>query len=350
MQINKIRHIYNRIRRQLLSHVFLARVILILTVISVFIIAGLIFRLPLQKAASGWGLITGKSLPQTAGRTNLVLLGTGGEGHTGSDLTDTIIFVSIKIQTGETTLISVPRDLWIPSIRAKINTAYYYGYQKQATGGGLLLAKSAVSEALNQPVHFAVKIDFSTFSQAIDLLGGIDITIDRSFDDFQYPIAGKENDSCSGDPEYKCRYEHLRFEAGLRHMDGETALKFVRSRHSTDPVEGTDFARGQRQEKVISAIKAKLTSIENLKNSKVYQELYDLVSRSVVTDIGPDYYSGFLRLGLKMRKLPFKSFSLSEPDQLENPPISPKYDNQWVLIPKDNDPQTVFNYVSSLLQ
>jgi anionic cell wall polymer biosynthesis LytR-Cps2A-Psr (LCP) family protein len=181
-------------------------------------------------------------------------------------------------------------------------------------------------------------------------LGGIDITIDRSFDDFKYPIAGKENDLCDGDPEYMCRYEHLRFDAGPQHMDGFTALKFVRSRYSTDPVEGTDFARGKRQEKVISAIKAKFISIENLKNSKIYQELYNLVSNSVITDIGPDYYSGFLRLGLKMRKLPFKSFSLSEPDQLENPPVSPKYDNQWVLIPKGGNPQAVFEYISSLLQ
>jgi LCP family protein required for cell wall assembly len=349
MQITKIHHIYNRFRRQILSHVVLARIISIFLIVSVIFLGGLLFRRPIQRLMSGLGVVAGKPLPQTDGRTNLVLLGAGGEGHQGPDLTDTIIFVSIKDETGEATLISIPRDLWIPSLRAKINAAYFYGFEKQATSGGLLLAKSAVSEVLNQPVHFAVKIDFSTFAQAIDLLGGIDITVDRSFDDNQYPIAGKEDDPCDGDPEYKCRYEHLHFDAGPQHMNGATALKFVRSRHSTDPQEGTDFARNQRQEKVIAAIKSKLISTANLKNSKIYKQLYELAAGSIVTDITPDYYSGFFRLGLKMRQVSFKSFSLQEPDQLENPPLSPKYDNQWVLIPKGNDPQALFSYVSSLL-
>jgi anionic cell wall polymer biosynthesis LytR-Cps2A-Psr (LCP) family protein len=349
MQISKINHFYNRLRRQVLSHVILARIILVIFILVAVFFGWLLFHSRIQGLFSDLRAVAGTPLPQTDGRTNLVFLGSGGDGHQGPDLTDTIIFVSIKDDTGETTLISVPRDLWIPSLRAKINSAFHYGYVKQATDGGLLLAKSAVSEALNQPVHFAVKIDFSTFARAIDLLGGVDITVDRTFDDNRYPITGKENDLCDGDPEYLCRYEHVHFDAGPQHMDGATALKFVRSRYSDDPLEGTDFARNQRQEKVISAVKSRLVSIDNLTDTKLYTQLYDLAVRSVVTDITPDYYSSFLRLGLKMRKVPFRSFSLSVPDQLENPPVSPKYDFQWVLIHKDGDPEIIFDYVSSLL-
>ena len=350
MQINKIHHFYNRIRRQLLAHVVLARVLFIILVLILAVGGWFVFRQQAQGLISGLQVVAGKPLPETNGRTNILLLGYGGPGHDGPDLTDTIIFISIKDNTGEITLISIPRDFWIPSLRAKINTAYHYGYAKEATSGGLLLAKSAVSEALGQPVHFAVNLDFSTFAKGIDLLGGVDITVDRTFNDYLYPITGKEDDPCGGDPQTQCRYEHLHFDAGPQHMDGATALKFVRSRYSTDPEEGTDFARSKRQEKVISAVKNKLLSINNLKNTKIYRELYNLAVNSVVTDITPGYYSTFLRLSLKVRQHPIMSLALSSPDQLDNPPISDKYDGQWVLIPKGGDQSVVYNYVSSLLQ
>jgi LCP family protein required for cell wall assembly len=350
MQINKIHHIYNRNRRQLLSHVVIARILFIFIAVVLFVGSWFVFKPQAGKLLSGLEVVAGKPLPESDGRTNIILLGVGGQDHDGPDLTDTIIFVSIKDDTGETTLVSIPRDLWLPSRGAKINTAYHYGYDKEATSGGLLSASSAVSEVIGQPVHFAVYIDFSTFAKAIDLLGGVDITVDKTFDDYQYPIPGKENDLCNGDPEFKCRYEHLHFDSGLQHMDGAIALKFVRSRHSTDLDEGTDYARSKRQEKVITAVKNKLLSITNLTNSKVYKELYNLAVNSVITNITPEYYSTFLRLGLKARQHPLASYTLSSPEQLDNPPVSDKYDGQWVLIPKGNDPKFVYNYVSSLLQ
>jgi LCP family protein required for cell wall assembly len=349
MQINKIHHFYNRIRRQLLSHVVFARILFLVLALFLFIGSWFVFRSQAEKLISGLEIVAGKPLPESNGRTNILLLGSGGLGHEGPDLTDTIIFISVKQSSGETTLISIPRDFWITSLQAKINTAYHYGSLKEATSGGLLLAKSAVSEALGQPVHFVVDLDFSTFAKAIDILGGVDVVVDRAFDDDQYPIPGKENDPCGDDPQTKCRYEHLHFDAGPQHMDGATALKFVRSRHSVDPEEGTDFARSKRQEKIISAVKNKLLSISNLKNTQVYKNLYDLAVSSVVTDITPEYYSTFLRLGLKARQHPLAAYTLSAPDQLDNPPVSDKFQGQWVLIPKGGDPKSVYNYISSLL-
>jgi polyisoprenyl-teichoic acid--peptidoglycan teichoic acid transferase len=350
MQINKLHHFYNRIRRQVLSHVVFTRVLFILLILLLVTGTWFVFRQQVQGLVSGMQVVAGKPLPETNGRTNILLLGSGGPGHDGPDLTDTNIFISIKADSGETTLISIPRDFWIPSLRAKINTAYHYGYIKEATSGGLLLAKSAVSEALGQSVHFVVNLDFSTFAKAIDLMGGVDITVDRAFTDDQYPIPGKENDLCDGDPLTKCRYETVQFTAGPQHMDGVTALKFVRSRHSTDPEEGTDFARSKRQEKIITAVKNKLLSINNLKNTKIYKELYDLAINSLVTDITPEYYAPLLKLSLKARQHPISTFTLTSPEQLDNPPISDKYDGQWVLIPKGGDPKFVYSYVSSLLQ
>ena len=67
--------------------------------------------------------------------------------------------------------------------------------------------------------------------------------IPKAFTDSQYPIAGKENDACGGDATFACRYKTVQFQAGSQHMDGKTALMYVRSRHAEGD-EGTDFARG----------------------------------------------------------------------------------------------------------
>ena len=81
---------------------------------------------------------------------------------------------------------------------------------------------------MGQPVHYALLIDFSSFKKAIDVLGGVDVNVERSFDDFHFPIEGKENDSCNGDPTFSCRYEHVSFKKGWQKMDGDTALKFAK--------------------------------------------------------------------------------------------------------------------------
>ncbi len=348
MQFTGFKPVYHRLRRKLLTRPSLTRFLILGLLIGILIAAFVVLRGPASKIMSGLEIITGTPLPQTAGRTNFILLGVGGEGHEGSDLTDTMIYASVNNQSRVVTLITVPRDLWVPSLRAKINTAYHYGFEKQATSGGLLLVKTAISEVFGQPVHFAAVIDFSTFSKAIDLLGGVDIVVDRTFEDRFYPIPGKENDLCGGDPDYACRYEYLKFEAGLQHFTGSTALKYVRSRHSSDPEEGTDFARSRRQEKVIAAVRAKLLSIKNLTNTKIYKDLYSLLVSSVISDISPQYYSSLLRLGLKIKNQPVVSASVE--NYLENPKTSPAYDYQWVLIPKANDYKALAASVSATLR
>ena len=93
----------------------------------------------------------------------------------------------------------------------------------------------------------------------IDFIGGVEVNVENSFIDKEFPITGKENDLCNNDLEYKCRYKIISFTKGVSSMDGQTALNFVRSRHA-EGSEGTDFAREKRQQKVIEAIKNKLIS------------------------------------------------------------------------------------------
>ena len=201
---------------------------------------------------------------------NLLLLGIGGGTHEGPDLTDTIIFMHVDPVQKKVTLVSLPRDLWIPDIGDKVNATYTYASEKNP-GSGLAVTESEVGKILGQHIDYGVKIDFGGFVKAVDILGGLDINVDDTFDDYAYPIEGNEDATCgltddqiasdsaaiaSGSAtelqSFPCRYKHIHFDAGPTHMDGETALEYVRSRHAEGP-EGSDFARSKRQEKVISA-------------------------------------------------------------------------------------------------
>lgn len=284
--------------------------------------------------------------PDHAGRVNFLVMGIGGGNHEGADLTDSIFFVSIDKTLGDTALISIPRDLWVYSLRAKINTAYHYGNQKQ-TNGGFILAKSAISEVLNQPVDYVVIIDFSGFEKLIDRLGGIDVKVARTLDDYQFPITGKEDDLCGGDPEYKCRYEHLHVESGVVHMDGALALKYVRSRHA-EGEEGTDYDRSRRQQEVILAIRNKVFSTKTLFNFKTMSQIFSNLSSSIITDIPQELYLSLFNLGLKVSHSQIRTTAIGE-SLVSNPPVSANFDYQWVLIPKDNNYSSLASYVKDFL-
>ena len=82
----------------------------------------------------------------------------------------------------------------------------------------------------------------------------------------------------------------------------------------------------------------------------LYRQLYDLFAATTFTDIPSDLYFPLARLATRAKDEPVRSASLAEPDQLYHPPLSPLYQNQWVLVPKDNNAQLVFEYVSGLLE
>lgn len=274
------------------------------------------------------------------GRTNFLILGIAGENHQGKDLTDTLIFLSVENQSGKTLILSIPRDIWIAPLRTKINSVYHY----KGLGG----TKKTVEEILGQPVNYGVVVDFAIFKKIIDSLGGITVNVERSFDDYKYPIAGRENDLCGGDPQFKCRYEHLHFEKGKQEMDGETALKFVRSRNA-EGEEGTDFARAQRQQKVILAILEKILSPQFLFSPQKPLQLIRLLKTNIQTDIPQQKYWQLAKIALKIKRENIKTAVLND-SLLVNPKNEKaKYDNQWVLVPKKGNWDEVKKYVEELL-
>lgn len=279
------------------------RLKLILAVLAlvflVCIVAGLTYAWSIYKKVNistnpgTTGQQTPEATPDPYKPTSFLVMGYGGGGHEGGKLTDTMMVVYVQPKLERIDLISIPRDLWVSfpvngdqESYWKINAAYALGSDDRnypnklpeytGAGGGGELAKYAVTKVTGLPIdHYAV-VDFYSFQEAIDVLDGINVDVERTFDDYKYPIEGEEDNSCgkseediaavsatmSGqklEDEFPCRYEHLHFDAGSTEMDGETALKYVRSRHSA--TDGGDFNRAARQRQLILGVKEKVLSI-----------------------------------------------------------------------------------------
>ena len=225
------------------------KIITFLIVLGVLVLGGVV----LAKKGAHWfdpisivSTVTASDLNETDGRTNLLLLGSDRrkEGTVESELTDTLLLVSIGRVEHDVVLISLPRDLWVEDPRgskSKINAVYTLNKEdeRDAVSGGDAIMQ-VVSDVLGVPAHYYSVINFELFKEVVDILGGVEVKVNKDFIDFYYPVEGKENAPLSE------RYETVKFEEGLQTMDGDTALKFVRSRKGTNG-ENTDFARSERR-------------------------------------------------------------------------------------------------------
>ena len=297
-------------------------------------------------------IVTGAKLKSTDGRTNILLLGLDRrEGDAGR--TDSILFLSLDFREKSAVALSLPRDLWVPPLRAKINAAYAYG--------GLTKTTEMTGRILGVPIHYYASIDFGGFEKAVDLLGGLELTVARTFDDYYYPIPGRENDTCgtpsptpggaeaspSSEKDYACRYDHLHFSAGLQRMDGKMALKFVRSRHA-EGAEGSDLARAGRQQLVALAVLRRAISLDFILNPGRIQELLSAFSQSVETNLGVVEIEKFFNLGREIKPAQVRTVVLGD-NYLYSPVDSGPYDYQWVLVPKAGDFSEIQAYIQRLL-
>lgn len=329
--------------------------------IFVLFIWGIVsFWMHFGKTASHILLHPAPSLKMSNGRVNILLLGIGGGSHDGPNLTDTIIYAGLDAVTQKITLVSIPRDTWIPRLHDKINLAYAQG-EMNNNHAGKEDAKKVVGEVTGQPIDYVFRIDFAGFVKVIDELGGIDVTVKHTLDDYEYPISGKEDDTCGLSSEeiqaftatdsaetdiqakFACRYKHLHFDPGLQHMDGTTALEFVRSRHALGS-EGTDFARSSRQQIVIEAVRQKIFSIQTLLNPSKVMSIYNIVQDSIDTDIKDNEFLLFIQLVQKLQHakiqsavLDFGNAAQNRYGLLENGPIDAAHNFADVLIPRAGD-------------
>lgn len=209
------------------------------------------------------------------GMVNVLLLGYGGAGHEGPYLTDTMIVASINTKTNDVILTSIPRDFWVDlgSLGAsKINAAYAYNLSEKDPNAAGDAAIAAAEQVTGLEIPYFAAVDFQGFTKAVDHVGGLNINVENTFTDSQYP------DSNYG-------YMPVTFTKGFTHMDGNRALIFARSRHGNNG-EGSDFARSERQKKILLSFKEKVLEL-NLTDFKTLNNLLSDFTENFRTNIEP---------------------------------------------------------------
>jgi anionic cell wall polymer biosynthesis LytR-Cps2A-Psr (LCP) family protein len=316
--------------------------------------------------------------PDPLAPKNILLMGYAGGNHEGATLTDTIIIAQVDPRKESITLISIPRDLWVPipvesgkTEKFKINAAFAVGLDdkkypnkegkyKGVAGAGTL-AKETVQLVTGLKIDNFVAINFEGFKKVIDVLGTIDVNVPDTFEDKYYPLQGKENDTCgkseedlkmlnatmSGqllEKEFTCRFETVKFDKGKVSMDSETALKFVRSRHSE--TNGNDFARSVRQQALLIGIKNKLLRLGTI--PKIVPIL-NTVSKYVLSDIDIKTAVDIITEQPIPKTIEVKTISLSIDNVLQE---ALSTDRQYILTPKDSEDNwiVVHDYINEQLK
>jgi LCP family protein required for cell wall assembly len=254
-------------------------------------------------------------------RVNILVLGVDErESEEGPWRTDTILILTVDPLTLSAGMLSVPRDLWVPIPgydQGRINTAHYLGDAYDYPGGGPGLAVETVQHNLGVPINYYVRLNFRAFVEGVDLIGGLDIFVEEEINDPEYP---------SSDPLRPYDYDPLYIPAGMIHMDGELALKYARTRHSS----GGDFDRAARQQQVLRAILEKVTA-ENLLPVLITQapQVWETLTGSIITDLT---LSEIISLAILVTEIPSSNVESAVIDESctmfwETP------DGQQVLVP-----------------
>lgn len=180
-------------------------------------------------------------------RFTILVMGLDNRPGEGSEAcrTDTMMIISIDPNLKRIGILSIPRDTYVEIPYHglnRINAACTIGNLYQ-TGNGPKLAMQTVQYNFGIRINDYIMVDFETFISLIDRIGGVDVTVRNEIVDDYYP-----------DMNYG--YDPFYLAAGEQHLDGATALKYARSRHSSD-----DIDRAQRQQDIVYAVRGKILSV-----------------------------------------------------------------------------------------
>lgn len=283
------------------------RILKKIVLILLSVLLGLLLLAGTVKALVGLRILTlqnflsvaGAELPvDDRGFTNFLLLGAGDKDHDGVDLTDAVMIASIDpTKTRSAVLLSIPRDLYVLESelmgKGRVNELYRNYKIKirregmdtaEASAASLMQLSKELSTLTGIELHHVVKIDFTAFVDIVDALGGIEVAVPEDLVDPQYP-----------GPNYS--YETFAIDAGLQTLDGETALKYARSRHST-----SDFSRSGRQQLILKALAEKARTSGVATSPSKLTELYKIVSEHVETTMTIGEILGAARIGDRLKR------------------------------------------------
>ncbi len=264
--------------------------LLVLIILGVGGWVGSKFFLNVQKVFHGnvfSVLTTTKLKGEDVGRVNILLAGNSADdpGHNGANLTDSIMIVSIDTKNHSAFMLSVPRDLWvsIPGYgHAKINEAYVDGENGDFSApdypkGGMGLLAKVIKENFNITSNYYALIDYNAFRDAVNAVGGIDVTIKSSDPRGLY------------DPsiDWSTHGPLVKLANGVQHLDGREALDLARARGDAYGAYGfprSDFDRTDHQRLMMLALKSKVLSAGVLANPITLGNLFDSIGKNVTTD------------------------------------------------------------------
>lgn len=291
------------------------------------------------------------------GRINILLLGMRGENVPGGGLlADTIMVASINIKENKASMISIPRDLYVNNPawgnKTKINAVYAAG-EENSKKQGLEEMKKVAQEVTGLPIHYGASINFAGFKQLIDAIGGIEITLEKPFQESmqfneahvcdshvftvptgkfeikknktgrvvaQYPLCTNPVKECGGS---------FSLPAGKQTLNGDKALCYARSR-----VTSSDFERAKRQQIIVQLVKDKMLSIGTLADFSKGNAMLNALGDNVRTDMEIWEMQKFYDIYKKMPALQIYQRVLenSEEGLLYNPTDMPK-EVGYILLP-----------------
>jgi len=200
---------------------------------------------------------------------NFLLLGAPGQGNDAPDLTDTILVASFDADKNKIFLFSLPRDLLvkIPDSQNYTKLNALYAFNKKNTNKEFNSLIKKVEEITGLKINHYIFVDLQTVKNVVDILGGVNVLVQKDILDEKFP--GPNNS-----------FQIFEIKAGWRYLDGTEALKYIRSRHSTDG----DFDRIARQQEVLQALKQKVLTL-NFWDLKKVLEIYQALSSNIKTDL-----------------------------------------------------------------
>lgn len=272
-------------RRGLIALVVVGALVLAVGLIA----GGYLFSLRQSFYSKSTHVALDEKRPEAAAGTNYLLLGSDKRDPDSEEArtvtgqrSDVMMLVHVSADRTSAYVVSFPRDLYVPIPghgSDRINAALAYG--------GVPLAVSTVQDYTGVPIDHVALIDFDGIQGLVDALGGVDVRVDQSF---------------TGDG--------VEFTAGYQHMDGATALTFVRQRKQ---LADGDFARNRHQQALLAAIAEKIISRKTLTDPLKIKQLVDTVSPYLTVDDGLTA-SQMVSLGSSMRQLRSNSiYYLSAP-------------------------------------
>jgi len=311
------------------------------------------------------------------GRINVLLLGMRGKNVPGGGLlADTIMVLSLHPRdeskegdVSRASLVSIPRDLYVKvpgrDEHRKINAVYALGEQRES-GGGIEEMQTMIEEVTGLSVPYAAVINFEGFTELVDALGGITLTLSEPFqesiqflglekrcDGVTYTLPSgnyeekrvqRKNGEYYANPKrYPLCYAKLKPEtlecggnfklpAGANMLDGEKALCYARSR-----VTSTDFERARRQQQVIQAIKDKALSAGTLTDFGKINALLESLGENILVKAEAWEMKRFLELYQESQSASLSQLVLenSEEGLLYAPPSTPE--RGYILLPRGDN-------------